>query len=234
MNEPLNNMKPARKRRKLCATVSSKPLKGNTFSEDSVLDQCINHRVRSGIKIDRKIKTTDDDTTDTCPFFGVTSRHIWEGTVSILDVQLDEDQCNVIFDTFMDHQASYIDMDLSVPLDDDAGWHLMVYDRYNFRQESFNDVLMKYLQPIHFDDAVGLARLTPMLANAGFCENTGYDNGDTATRKVCCWNVNGLGNITKKGFLKKLLLEHDPDILLLSEIKIGIRRLFRLVPYMPY
>ena len=46
--------------------------------------------------------------------------------------------------------------------------------------------------------------------------------------KICCWNVNGINNLYRKGFLRQFLTKFQPTIVFLSEIKIGIRKLWKL------
>ena len=45
--------------------------------------------------------------------------------------------------------------------------------------------------------------------------------------RCASWNVNGIQNLHRKGFLKEFLLEHPLDILCLSEIKVQVRKLIR-------
>ena len=55
----------------------------------------------------------------------------------------------------------------------------------------------------------------------------------TAVQKpgsLVTWNVNGLYNVTRKGYLRRFLMKHSPDIILLTEIKMSLKKLFKYRP----
>ena len=45
--------------------------------------------------------------------------------------------------------------------------------------------------------------------------------------KIASWNVNGIFSLYKQGFLSHFLTKHNPTIILLSEIRIGIEKLYK-------
>jgi len=51
-----------------------------------------------------------------------------------------------------------------------------------------------------------------------------------ASLSMCTYNVNGLANLVRKGYFRRFLVKHSPDVLLLTEVKMSLRRLFTFKP----
>ena len=135
----------------------------------------------------------------------VFSRHLQEGSVSIYDLpfaSLTDLQWHELFDQFTANTG----------LPSDA---------------SMYTILSPYLQPLTHQDLTEADGIAEILSNV-LPQSEQETNTATNIRvKICCWNVNGLHHLVTKGFLQKFLFQHYPDILLLTEIKIGIKKLFK-------